>query len=168
MPMPDPTSLEMKLLIAEAEVALGAPTPRQKYGFWIPYAWAARVLVEKGYNITESARTILVRAGLEPSRINIDCVRVNFYKIRNKPWPASLAGVGKNVRPKGEVVVPTEVVPAQEPEPPVVAEPEPEVPEEEPAVLPAPEPPAPEPEALPESVSLTEADEYADDDEYTV
>lgn len=66
--------------------------PRRKtHGYWIPFAWATRAIVEKGYGVTEAVRAVLKRAGEDCTPKEIACVRVVYYKIRKQMWPEKLA-----------------------------------------------------------------------------
>ncbi len=73
--------------------------PRRKsHGYWIPFAWATRALVEKGYGVTESARAVLKRADEKCTKQEINCVRVVYYKIRKLMWPEELAHLKEGVK----------------------------------------------------------------------
>ena len=72
--------------------AMGNSERRKSHGYWIPFAWAARALIEKGYGVTESVRQVLSHAGEDTSRRTIACVRTTYYSIKDNPWPAELGG----------------------------------------------------------------------------
>lgn len=60
---------------------------RRTNKYWIPYAWAVRVLVDRGHGVTESVRTVLARAGKETTDSNVACLRVVYYNVRKLMWP---------------------------------------------------------------------------------
>jgi len=67
---------------------------RRSPHFWEPYSWAVRVLVERGYGVSESVRKILEKGGVELIPENRACLRVRYYAIKNRPWPKSLGSLG--------------------------------------------------------------------------
>jgi hypothetical protein len=63
---------------------------RKSHGYWIPFAWASRSLIDRGFGVTESVRQVLVQAGEEASRGNVASVRATYYTIKDSPWPAAV------------------------------------------------------------------------------
>jgi hypothetical protein len=70
--------------------SMGTIARRKSHGYWIPFAWATRALVERGYGVTESVRAVLVKADEEATASAVACVRVVYYTIRNQEWPEKL------------------------------------------------------------------------------
>ena len=95
-------SLFSNMLDSIAE-ELGDPRRKRVSGHWMPYAWAVRALVDRGYTPRLAAQEVLKRGGREElNHGNVECVRVAYYTIRNKPWPAGmLASLGKRSRSVG-------------------------------------------------------------------
>lgn len=59
-------------------------------GFWLPYAWLVRSIVEKakgGRVVTDVVRTVLANEGLPLTVANERTLRVAYYGIRDKEWP---------------------------------------------------------------------------------
>jgi hypothetical protein len=77
-------------------------TRRNAPNFWEPYSWAVRVIVDRGYGVTEACRRVLERGQIEATKENIACLRVRYYNVKKKPWPKSLQSLRAN---KGEAVV---------------------------------------------------------------
>ena len=67
---------------------------RRSPHFWEPYSWAVRVLVERGYGVSESVRKILEKGGVDLNRENMACLRVRYYAIKNRPWPKGMKEFG--------------------------------------------------------------------------
>ena len=57
-------------------------------GFWLPYAWMVRLLVEEGYQTIVAVRKVLDDAGLPFS--DLASLRVVYHRIKKKEWPAGL------------------------------------------------------------------------------
>lgn len=71
---------------------------RRSPHFWEPYSWAVRVLVERGYGVSESVRKILEKGGVELTPENRACLRVRYYVIKNRPWPKGMKAL-ENAKP---------------------------------------------------------------------
>ena len=59
-------------------------------GFWLPYAWLVRSIVEqsKGGRVVSSVvRSVLADEGLPLTATNERTLRVAYYGIRDKEWP---------------------------------------------------------------------------------
>lgn len=59
-------------------------------GFWLPYAWLVRSIVEQsegGRVVSDAVRTVLVNEGLPLTAANERTLRVAYYGIREKEWP---------------------------------------------------------------------------------
>lgn len=59
-------------------------------GFWLPYAWLVRSIVEqsKGGRVVSSVvRSVLADEGLPMTATNERTLRVAYYSIRDKEWP---------------------------------------------------------------------------------
>lgn len=57
-------------------------------GFWLPYAWMVRLLVEEGYQTIVAVRKVLDDAGLPFA--DLASLRVVYHRIKKKEWPAGL------------------------------------------------------------------------------
>ena len=114
------SSNNLKAWLDEIRAEAGEPTSRRGHGFWVPFGWATRALVEKGYGVTEAVRLVLHKAGERVDKESVACVRVTYYKVKKRPWPrGSILGQYRGgVNPESVV----------EPE---IEEPEPDIEEEE-------------------------------------
>jgi hypothetical protein len=88
---------------------------RKPHKFWVPYAWAVRVLVDNGESISGACKKVLRTADVPMTEEHVACLRVVYYKIRRRDWPAGLEevvmdgsgdlGVPEGEQPEPEVVV---------------------------------------------------------------
>lgn len=68
-------------------------TPRRPHKFWVPYAWAVRVLVDNGMSISGACKKVLQSSDVGVTDEGVNCLRVVYYKIRHRDWPAGLGDV---------------------------------------------------------------------------
>jgi hypothetical protein len=98
----------------ELGIAVKKRPKARQHGFWLPYAWMTRAIIEnhiaedgsrmttKGGRVSVSkvARLVMRRAGIEVNPENENCLRVVYYKLRKTPWPhgmQKLIGVAESV-----------------------------------------------------------------------
>ncbi len=119
----------MESLMEELGIAVKKRPKARQHGFWLPYAWMTRAIVEnhvaeegsrmttKGGRVSVSkiARVVMRRAGIEINPENENCLRVVYYKVKNTPWPhgmQKLLGLVGEVMAEEpdttEVVIPTD------------------------------------------------------------
>lgn len=91
----------MEALMEELGIAVKKRPKSRQHGFWLPYAWMTRAIIEnhvaedgsrmttKGGRVSVSkvARLVMRRAGIEVNPENENCLRVVYYKLRKTPWP---------------------------------------------------------------------------------
>lgn len=125
----------MEALMEELGIAVKKRPKSRQHGFWLPYAWMTRAIIEnhvaedgsrmttKGGRVSVSkvARLVMRRAGIEVNPENENCLRVVYYKLRNTPWPHGMQKLLKVVEgiteePITTDVVIEEVVTAEEPD----------------------------------------------------
>ena len=120
----------MEALMEELGIAVKKRPKSRQHGFWLPYAWMTRAIIEnhvaedgsrmttKGGRVSVSkvARLVMRRAGIEVNPENENCLRVVYYKLRNTPWPhgmqkllGAIEGITDSEEPSEEVVI-TDVV----------------------------------------------------------
>jgi len=90
--------MDLEQALTTADPTLGRRNAPQ---FWTPYAWAVRVLVDRGYGKSTACRRILARGKIPDTKENLECLRVRYYAIRKKPWPQSMESL--RVNPKDPV-----------------------------------------------------------------
>ena len=81
----------MQTLVSDlSKVVGGFGNTRRAHGYWLPYAWAVKALVARGFSVSDACRHVArnTEAGGGPKELN--CLRVVYYKIRDTPWPAGL------------------------------------------------------------------------------
>jgi len=128
----------MEALMEELGIAVKKRPKARQHGFWLPYAWMTRAIVEnhvveegsrmntKGgrVNVSKIARVVMRRAGINITPENENCLRVVYYKVKDTPWPhgmQKLLGIaieegviGSDEPVTTEIVVPTEELPTTE------------------------------------------------------
>ena len=78
--------------------------PRRPHKFWVPYAWAVRVLVEdEKLSVSKATEVVLLNSEEEVTPNNLACLRVVYYKIREREWP-------EGIREKAAVLVTEETI----------------------------------------------------------
>jgi hypothetical protein len=110
----------MEALMEELGIAVKKRPKARQHGFWLPYAWMTRAIIEnhiaedgsrmttKGGRVSVSkvARLVMRRAGIEVNPENENCLRVVYYKLRKTPWPhgmQKLLGVAESVMSEEDV-----------------------------------------------------------------
>lgn len=83
--------MNIEVAIREISKDMGAPGFRAAYGQWTPYSWVVRGLVEQGYNVLESVREVVHRAGLTPEKLAMGGIRTAYYRNKDLPWPKDMA-----------------------------------------------------------------------------
>jgi hypothetical protein len=138
--LPQDIPLNNRKALNEMLVEMGFPVKlkdQKPRGFWLPYAWAVRVMVETmggGRIVAHCVRLVLRRAGLSVTKDNIEALRIRYIAIKNKPWPDGMeAYIAKR---RGRPPLPKEGLFGEKP---------PEPPKPEPVVTAAPEPEPEEP-----------------------
>jgi hypothetical protein len=91
----------MEALMEELGIAVKKRPKARQHGFWLPYAWMTRAIVEnhvaedgsrmttKGgrLSVSKIARVVMRRAGIDITPENENCLRVVYYKVKAMPWP---------------------------------------------------------------------------------
>jgi hypothetical protein len=123
----------MEALMEELGIAVKKRPKARQHGFWLPYAWMTRAIIEnhvaeegsrlttKGgrLSVSKVARVVMRRAGIEINPENENCLRVVYYKVKNTPWPhgmQKLLGLVEEVMSEEPDPITTEVVIPEEPE----------------------------------------------------
>lgn len=88
--------MDIDAAIREIKKDMGPPAYRAAYGQHVKYAWIVRGLVEQGYGVSESVRQVIERAGLAPFDRVFRSLRVAYYKIKDREWPAEQAVAAAN------------------------------------------------------------------------
>jgi hypothetical protein len=126
----------MEALMEELGIAVKKRPKARQPGFWLPYAWMTRAIVEnhvaedgsrmttKGgrLSVSKIARVVMRRAGIDITPENENCLRVVYYKVKAMPWPHGMQkllgmaieeGVIEEL-PTTEIVDTTEELPTME------------------------------------------------------
>ena len=126
----------MEALMEELGIAVKKRPKARQHGFWLPYAWMTRAIVEnhvaedgsrmttKGgrLSVSKIARVVMRRAGIDITPENENCLRVVYYKVKAMPWPHGMQkllgmaieeGVIEEL-PTTEIVDTTEELPTME------------------------------------------------------
>ena len=91
----------MEALMEELGIAVKKRPKARQHGFWLPYAWMTRAIVEnhvaeegsrmttKGgrMSVSKIARVVMRRAGIDITPENENCLRVVYYKVKAMQWP---------------------------------------------------------------------------------
>lgn len=91
----------MEALMEELGIAVKKRPKARQHGFWLPYAWMTRAIIEnhvvedgsrmttKGgrMSVSKVARVVMRRAGISITPENENCLRVVYYKVKNTTWP---------------------------------------------------------------------------------
>jgi len=102
-------------------------TKSRAEGFWIPYAWMVRAIMEhyltepSSRTVTKSGklkvakvvRVVLRRAGIKVSAKTENCLRVVYYGVRDRQWPIGMKemlGIASTITEDEEILDTTPIV----------------------------------------------------------
>lgn len=81
-------AVNIQAAVTELSRTLGPPKSRAPHGQWIPYAWLVRGLVERGHEVSAAVRHVLENSGVKHGDTAFESLRMAFYKVRTREWPA--------------------------------------------------------------------------------